>query len=99
MKCVENNSTVLNINDSSILQLKFILPWTNHIYIEYELIVKWPPQVARKIESSMVETNPEVEVPLATTTQSKKVPEPPQPENSLNIHYTVSVKGTNYYYN
>lgn len=41
----------------------------------------------------MVEANPEVQVPIASTTQPKKVPEPLQPESCLNIHYTVSVKG------
>lgn len=93
MKHVENSAAIPNINDSGILQLKFILPWTNHIYIEYELIVKWPPQVVSKIGSSVAEANPEVLAPLASTTQPKKVPEPPQPESCLNIHYTVSVKG------
>lgn len=93
MKYVENIAAIPNINNSNILQLKFILPWTNHIYIEYELIVKWPPHIVSKVGSSVVETNPEVQVSLASTTQPKKVPEPPEPESCLNIHYTISVKG------
>lgn len=94
MKYVENTSTVLIIDDLSVLQLKFILPWTNHIYIEYELLVRWPSQAVTKSEFTVVEVKPEIKIPTASTTQ--KAPEPPEPECGLNLHYTISVKGKNY---
>jgi len=86
------------MNNSSKLQLKLILPWTNHIYIEYDITVKWPPSIKKKTEPIVIEEKPELVEPSTSTTQ----PPPPIQLDSLNIYYTVSVKGTtivvNYYY-
>lgn len=79
------------MTNSSKLQLKFILPWTNHIYIEYDLIVKWPPVISKN-EPMIFNDIPEIQVPSTPTTQPTPAPAPP-PENCLNIHYSVVVKG------
>lgn len=77
------------MDNSSELQIKLILPWTNHIYIEYDLTVKWPPSVKKKIEPKIVEKKPESVEP---STSTSKEPEPITLD-TLNIFYTVSVKG------
>jgi hypothetical protein len=78
------------MNNSSKLQLKLILPWTNHIYIEYDITVKWPPSVKKKIIPIVVEEKPELAEPSTSTSQ----PPASIQLDSLNIYYTVSVKGT-----
>lgn len=80
------------MNNSSKLILKLVLPWTNHIYIEYDLTMKWPPPVIPKPESLIDQELPEI-LPSQPTTKSKQGPLPPQPDDSLNIHYNVVVKG------
>lgn len=74
------------------------MPWTNHIYIEYDLIMKWPPPVVTKIEPKVVQETPKLPVQSDSTTlpADEPAPLPAQPDDSLNIHYTVSVKGYNY---
>lgn len=91
-----NNNVILNITNSSKLHIKFILPWTNHIYIEYELIVKWPPPVISTTDPiTIVQETPkiQIQVPKDSTTQPMQTPEPLRPDGCLNIHYTVIVKG------
>lgn len=82
------------MNNSSKLQLKLILPWTNHIYIEYDITVKWPPSVKKKIEPTIIEETPEIVEPSTPTTQ----PPASIQLDSLNIYYTVSVKGKTIYF-
>lgn len=86
-----NTPTILNLTNSSKLQLKFILPWTNHIYIEYDLVVKWPP-VLIKNEPLLIKETTEIQVPSTPTTQPTPAPSQ-SPDNCLNIHYSVVVKG------
>lgn len=81
------------MSNSSKLHIKFILPWTNHIYIEYDLTMRWPPPIIPKTESTTVPATSEAQVPSASTTQPTQAPEPSQPDSSLNIYYTVTVKG------
>lgn len=82
------------MSNSSELQLKFILPWTNHIYIEYDLVMKWPPSVVSKTEVIVVQKAAEIQVPLPPLTpQSTEPPEPLVLDNSENIYYTITVKG------
>lgn len=81
------------MNNTSKLQLKFILPWTNHIYIEYELIVKWPPPIITKIEPIVVKKMSEAQETSAPAKQETQESAPAQPDGCLNIHYTVVVKG------
>lgn len=84
------------MNNTSKLQLKFILPWTNHIYIEYDLTMKWPPPIITKSEPVVVEETPELDILLTSTTQPTQAPVPSQPDGCLNIHYTIVVKGYKY---
>jgi len=81
------------MNNSSKLQLKLILPWTNHIYIEYDITVKWPPSFKKKVEPIIIEETPE---PVEPSTPTTKPPASIQLD-SLNIYYTVSVKGITIY--
>ncbi|VVC33882.1 Hypothetical protein CINCED_3A021397 [Cinara cedri] len=85
-----NNNSVLDITNPCKLHLKLVLPWTNHIYIEYDIITKWPPPVI-PMEPIVIQNI--TENPSDSTTESKQVPPQPQPDDSLNIHYTVVVKG------
>lgn len=80
------------MNNTSKLQLKFILPWTNHIYIEYDLIVKWPPPIITKTEPILVKKMSDAQETSAPSTQESS---PAQPDGCLSIHYTVVVKGNN----
>lgn len=80
-------------NNNSVLQLKLVLPWTNHIYIEYDLTTKWPPTVVSKTEPTADQELPEILPSSDPTTKPKPNPSPSQPDDSLNIHYTVVVKG------
>uniref|UniRef100_A0A2S2NRV9 Protein SZT2 n=1 Tax=Schizaphis graminum TaxID=13262 RepID=A0A2S2NRV9_SCHGA len=84
-----SSTVVPYMNNSSKLQLKLILPWTNHIYIEYDITVKWPPSVKKKIVPIVIEEKPELVEPSTSTSQ----PPASIQLDSLNIYYTVSVKG------
>lgn len=81
------------MSNSSELQLKFILPWTNHIYIEYDLIMKWPPSAVSKTEVLAVHKTAEIQVPSPLIPQSTELPEPLELDNTENIYYSITVKG------
>lgn len=73
---------------SSKLYLKFILPWTNHIYIEYELTMKWP--IASKCIPTIVQSQNLAEIQGPTNKpQSDKVSE----TDDSKIHFSILVKG------
>ncbi|XP_050434218.1 uncharacterized protein LOC126841666 isoform X2 [Adelges cooleyi] len=78
---------------NSKLQLKFVLPWTNHIYIEYDLTVKWPPPSCSLAGPVMSQGSTTVQSPPASITQSTHIPIPSQSDSCLNIHYVILVKG------
>lgn len=83
------------MNNSCKLQLKFILPWTNHIYIEYDLIVRWPPPIVTKTESlaEAFQETLESQFLSISNIEPSQEPVPMQPDGCSNIHYTVVVKG------
>ncbi|XP_050530001.1 KICSTOR complex protein SZT2-like isoform X2 [Daktulosphaira vitifoliae] len=78
---------------NSKLQLKFVLPWTNHIYIEYDLTVKWPPPNCSLVLPIISQGIPVVQSPPASGIQSSQVSTTVQSDSCLNIHYTIIVKG------
>lgn len=81
------------MSKSSELHLKFVLPWTNHIYIEYDLIMKWPPSTVSNTEVLVVQKTAEIQVPSPLIPQSTELPERIELDNSGNIYYTITVKG------
>lgn len=81
------------MNNSNKLQLKFILPWTNHIYIEYDLIVRWPPPIITKTEPLVVHETLEAQFLSMSNMETSLEPVPTQPDGTSNVHYTVVVKG------
>lgn len=70
------------------------MPWTNHIYIEYELYLKWPPPPLITTPGlTDAEKLPDLSVLLTQQTKTPPSSPTPTPDGSSNIHYSILVKG------